>query len=77
VGATEDAMSPMRDVRLAKAEEQADLGRDPAPPRCEVCDCRLPRGARRTRCIDHSDYARRLMRVESARRARLTRRRAA
>jgi hypothetical protein len=52
----------MRDVRLLMAEELEAKVRKPAE-RCEVCDVKLPRGRRRTRCFDHSELVQSLIKL--------------
>ncbi|MCO5169815.1 MAG: hypothetical protein M9894_26045 [Planctomycetes bacterium] len=59
----------VRDVRLEKVKELEDAARAAGPaPRCCVCDRRLPRGVDRSHCLEHSEYAQRLIRHERGRR---------
>lgn len=60
-------MEPMRDVRLLVSEELEARTVRPAP-RCEVCDAKLPRGRRRTRCFDHSELVQSLIEIVDRRR---------
>lgn len=69
-------METMRDVRLLMAEELEARVRKPAE-RCEVCDVKLPRGRRRTRCFDHSELVQSLVEIVDRKRRPAARRRVA